>query len=240
MFRSTFYELYVSHFKQGYSAMSESELAIQREWARHKYLPLLEGLAPDAPVLEIGCGPGYLLEFLRQSGFTRAEGIDLSQQQVDLATRRGHKAQAADVFKFLEGKENRFDAIIAIDLFEHFSKEELMRLARAIQNALREGGILLVQTANGQGLFAPRIIHSDFTHMTMLTPGSMEQLLTLFSFSSFRFVESGPAPIGMRGKARVLAWGLIKAGLNLMLKIECGQSHDIWTSNMICACRKRS
>ena len=27
---------------------------------------------------------------------------------------------------------------------------------------------------------------------------------------------------------------------SFMLKIECGQSHDIWTSNMICACRKRS
>ena len=239
MFRSTFYELYVSHFKQDYSAMSERELALQREWARHKYLPLLDGIRRDAPVLELGCGPGYLLDFLRESGFTHAQGIDISAQQVELANRRGHKAEVADVFQFLDRHENQFDAIIAIDLFEHFSKEELLRLAKGIRRALRDGGTLLVHTANGQGLFAPRIIHGDFTHMTMLTPGSMRQLLTLFSFSSFRFVESGPAPIGARGKARVFAWRLFKAGLNLMLKIECGQTHDVWTSNMICACRKQ-
>lgn len=238
MFRKAFYELYVSHFKQDYSRMSEAELARQREWARHKYLPLLEGLQPQSPILEIGCGPGYLLDFLKLSGFQNIEGIDISAQQIALAKARGHHVAVADVFAHLEGKQGAYDAIIAIDLFEHFRQDELLRLVPAIERALKPNGILLLQTPNGQGLFAPRIIYGDFTHLTIMTPNSMRQLLSLFAFSNFRFAESGPVPVGLKGRLRVMAWKCIRATLNLISQVECGQPGELWTMNMICAARK--
>ncbi len=43
----------------------------------------------DQPVLELGCGPGQLLEYLGQRGFARRLGIDLSEEQVRRARARG-------------------------------------------------------------------------------------------------------------------------------------------------------
>ena len=60
-----------------------SDVAVHRRWfaeyARRNYLPQLSDFTPaDARVVEIGCSTGLLLAVLRDAGFTRLEGIDLS------------------------------------------------------------------------------------------------------------------------------------------------------------------
>jgi 2-polyprenyl-3-methyl-5-hydroxy-6-metoxy-1,4-benzoquinol methylase len=243
-FRTELYERYVSTFKAADAAAvdvdSEAAVAGFVEWCEGRYGPILEELPRDAPILELGCGQGDMLSFLRQAGFSDVRGIDLSAEQVAIARRRGLDAEVADVFEFLadESARERYRVIVAVDILEHFSKDELMRLVPAIRDALEPGGWLLAQTPNGEGLFPSQVIYGDLTHLTIFTPGSLRQLLRLFGFEEFRFYETGPVARGVTGRLRALAWRCIKAALNLVRMIEAGKTQSIWTETLILRCTR--
>jgi 2-polyprenyl-3-methyl-5-hydroxy-6-metoxy-1,4-benzoquinol methylase len=233
-FRDELYRRYVTTFKGMSGQMSGAELGHFWRWCAYKYLPLLADVGRDAPVLELGCGPGYVLEFLARAGFTNVQGIDISEEQTRLAKEQGLRAEAADAFEFLATREGAFGAIVAIDFLEHFTKVELVRLVPLIHGALNQGGILLVQTANGQGLFPRQVIYGDFTHLTVFTPQSLAQVLRRFGFDQFVFRETGPARLSPRGVIDVVLWGAIKGIANAVRRVETGKHQQIWTENFIC------
>jgi 2-polyprenyl-3-methyl-5-hydroxy-6-metoxy-1,4-benzoquinol methylase len=233
-FRKVLYERYVSNFKGAQSRWSDAELASYFAWSERKFGPALEGLAKDARIVELGCGPGYMLEFLGRKGFRQVSGIDISAEQVALAKARGCDASVNDVFRHLEEGRESYDAIMALDFIEHFHKDELMTLMPALFGALRKGGRLILQTPNGEGLFPRQVIYGDLTHLTVLTPSSMSQLLASFGFTRVRYHETGPAAVGLKGLARVAAWKVLRAAANLVRRIETGKSQAVWTENMIC------
>ena len=215
-----------------------SEAAASFAWWDHKYLPLLRELDRTAPILELGCGSGRLLEYLGRRGFLHALGIDMSAEQCALAAQRGLKVEVADAFDFLEDHSSGFQAIVAVDVLEHFTRDELLRLIPRIFTALRPHGLLLVQTANGAGLFARQVIFGDLTHVTIFTPQSLAQLLRPFGFEDLAFYETGPIPIRIRGKFDTLAWRAITGIASLVRSIETGKRQSIWTENFICLARR--
>jgi len=237
-FRQTLYDHYVSRFTGKESQLRADSLLSYLTWSEYKFAPLLEGLEPDSTILELGCGPGYMLEFLKRCGFRQVKGIDVSREQVQLARSRGSNAEVTDVFEYLNGRHEAIDAIIALDFIEHFHKEELIALMPLVLESLKKDGRLILQTPNGEGLFPRQIIYGDLTHLTILTPSSLQQLLEEVGFHDFRFYETGPVPKNMMGKLRLLLWQMIKFAANSVRKIEAGTSQAIWTDNMICCCSK--
>ena len=179
-----------------------------------------------------------MLAFLGEAGFSEVVGIDLSEEQVEIAVRRGLDATVADVFESLAAARGRFNVIMAIDFMEHFSKDELVRLVPALYDALEPNGYLILQTPNGQGLFPHQVAYGDLTHLTIFTPSSLQQLLRLFGFGDFQFGETGPVAANWKGRLRGVAWGFVKAALNAVRMVEAGKSQAIWTENMICRCQK--
>lgn len=236
--RSQLYKQYVTRFKTEELHRSDDWLRSYWSWCNHKYLPFLRSVPADQPVLELGCGPGYVLEFLSQHRFSRVEGIDVSKEQIALARERGNTAFVADAFKFLRSKKGKYAAILAIDFVEHFSKSELLVLFPLIFKALRPGGILLLQTPNGQGLFPGQVIYGDLTHMTIFAQDSLKHILTLTGFRNIRFAETGPAPDSLEGKLRSFLWNFIRAGIRIIRQIEAKNSSKLWTESFICSAEK--
>jgi SAM-dependent methyltransferase len=234
--RRALYARYVSDFKG--TPGSERSESSWRSWADRRYAPLLANVPRDAQVLELGCGPGLMLAYLRDLGFEHLQGVDISEQQVALARSRGCDARARDVFDALVESPGGYDLIIAIDFVEHFSKDELHRLLPLVRKSLRPGGVFLVQTPNGEGLFSRQVIYSDLTHITILTPMSLEQLFRIHGFEAFTFRETGPVPKNLIGVARVAIWALLRLGANIARAAETGKRQRIWTENMICLCRR--
>jgi SAM-dependent methyltransferase len=225
-FRDELYGQYVSTFKGAAYAADD--------WWSYKYLPLLADLPRDAAILEIGCGGGELLAFLGRHGFDRARGVDISAEQVALAQAHGVPAEVADVFVTLRERQAAYDALLAVDVLEHFTRDELMRLAPRLFDALKPGGRLLVQTANGAGLFPRQVIYGDLTHLTIFTPESLGQLLRPCGFEHLRFYETGPIPLRVRGKVNVAVWSALKLAANAIRSVETGKRQAIWTENFIC------
>jgi ubiquinone/menaquinone biosynthesis C-methylase UbiE len=99
-------------------------------------------LEPSNALLEIGCGTGLLLSFLRDS-VSAAAGLDFSIKAIDIARRR------LSTLPFVVGdsldlpfKKDSFDRILAYSVF-HYVKD----VKKAIEETLRVcrgGGIVLI------------------------------------------------------------------------------------------------
>ncbi len=78
-----------------------------------------------------------MLGFLAQNGFSNVTGIDISSDQVAEAQARGFNAIEANALTYLRKHKNAYDVIIAMDIIEHFHKEELFDLLSLIFQALK-------------------------------------------------------------------------------------------------------
>ena len=123
------------------------------EWFEDNYAPLLPA-DKNAAVLDIGCGMGEFLLFLKQRGHHNIEGVDISGHLIEYCRQLvGCPAtQIAELRGFLETRRGRYDLIYLGDVIEHLPKPELLLNLEAIRNALCPGGFLLVRTNNAAGL----------------------------------------------------------------------------------------
>ena len=156
-FRNRFYERYVSQFKQTNASDTPQDRAEFARVGDARYAPHFSHLNREAAILDLGCGHGRMLNYLRSRGYSNAQGIDISSEQIAIATADGLKAETADIFEYLTNHPASFDLIIAIDVVEHFTKPELLSLFDLISVALKPIGTILIQTANGEGLFPGHI-----------------------------------------------------------------------------------
>lgn len=140
------------------------ELLIERTLAGlHDALaPRLPEIAPDAAILDIGCGTGAWLHRLGGMGFTNLHGIDrdTSAFATDRATVSAANLDTDDLG--LEGQ--RFDLITAIELIEHL--ENPGRLFHHVARHLADDGLFLVTTPN---------IHSAVCRLRFFLTGELKQ-----------------------------------------------------------------
>lgn len=112
-----------------------------------RLLKALSGLPSDARILDVGCGDGFHLDLLRQSGPNGwcLEGVELDHGAATIARQRGisvHQGRIEDA----DLGQSRFDAVMLIQTIEHLA--DPMRALKAIQRLLVPGGLLLIVTDN--------------------------------------------------------------------------------------------
>lgn len=236
--RDLLYKQYYSSFKSYISNTSTDEFEKEIKRLKIRYLKFLRDYEKTSKILELGSGGGTFLTLLSRMGFTDITGIDVSDQQITIAEKRGVKVIKSDVFNYLENSELKFDIIIAIDFIEHFNLSELLRLFNLVNTRLNNGGMILIHTPNGQGLFPGKIIYGDLTHQTIFTPNSILQLLHVCNFKDIEFFEAAPLRGNFLGYIRFLLWSLLKIVLNSIKMIESGDIQNIWTQNFICTAKK--
>jgi len=114
-FRKDMYSQYVTRFTASNLSSSPKIATAYHRWCDVKFKPFLDRLSKHSRIVELGCGPGHMLTYLLGQGFVNVDGIDISDEQIDIARRAGLPAQTEDAFAFLENTSQMFDAIIAID-----------------------------------------------------------------------------------------------------------------------------
>lgn len=136
-------------------------------------------------ILEVGCGTGRVVQFLKLAGFN-AIGCDKSK----IACRFSGQIQASAAA--LPFKDGRFDAVLSIALIEHLTPEEGLKSAAEAYRVLKPGGVFFLITPNfwspnrlikGKHWFA----HVDPTHTTYYTPVSLYRLLKRSGFYRIRY-----------------------------------------------------
>lgn len=176
-----------------------------------------------AALLDLGCGYGEWLYFLRQQGYKNAVGVDASAVKVDFAATMG----VGNVFQFeaaefLKQRSNAFDVITAFNVFEHLSKDELLDLVQLIYKALRPGGRVLAITPNGLSPFSGATRYWDFSHEQSFTPASWRQIAASAGFEEVYFEEYGPMAHSLVGMIRTGLWAGIRSLIKFVNYVEVG------------------
>jgi SAM-dependent methyltransferase len=141
-----------------FNAPPNEELALCLRTFAH-VVELLQ-LRVGAEVLDVGCGPGWLSEFLARCGY-RVTGIDISPDMVEIASARvaalgeiGVGLEAQGEFHAMPVREmpwsNRFDAAILYDTMHHFDDE--LATLEVIRRTLVHGGQLFIH----EGVLPPK------------------------------------------------------------------------------------
>jgi len=191
----------------------------------------------DVNVLDLGCGHGALLYFAREAGYHRLRGIDVSPQQVEVARNIGVEGvEQGDLMAMLLSLPPASqDVVVAFDVIEHFTKDELVEFVDAVHRVLKHGGRWLVHAPNAESPFGMAIRYGDFTHEQAFTRTSLEQLMRASGFSSVKCYESAPVVHGAKSFVRGLLWGVIRLGLRVWQAVETGDTgrEAIYTRNLL-------
>ncbi|MFC5385279.1 class I SAM-dependent methyltransferase [Aquamicrobium segne] len=103
------------------------------------------------------------------------------------AAERGIELLDADFEQIADRHSSRFDTIVAFDVFEHFSLDEIVTRLQACEEMLKPGGHLLLRFPNAQSPFGLAPQHGDPTHRSCLSRSVFEQLIQKSRFEIVRY-----------------------------------------------------
>jgi len=148
-------------------------------------------------ILDIGCGLGYLLNWIfkegrkegRKEGVTPI-GLDFSQE----AIAEGKKLYPeigfiqADIQKDIPLEENSIDCILFVNIIEHLT--QLQDAIKSIKKVLKKDGLLIVSTVEKRSLYKKIWIH-DPTHIHEFTREELLDFLAKdFEILDFKYTNS--------------------------------------------------
>lgn len=122
---------------------------------KHEYVAAQIGIGPGRRILDLGCGWGPLLAYVRERG-AEGVGVTLSSAQAEACRRNGLDVHIRDATKISPDDFGRFDAVASLGAFEHFCSPEEYEAGRQeekyrdiferIAALLPSGGRLFLQT----------------------------------------------------------------------------------------------
>ena len=144
-------------------------------------------------VLEIGFGNGSFLAWAKSLG-AEVVGTEIDAAMIERARARGFDARPASL-EALTAANERFDLIVAFDVFEHWDNSTLVASLGQIGTMLRPGGQVLARFPNGQSPFGRVHQYGDLTHQTVLSASSIRQLANMTDFAVVRVGNACSVPV---------------------------------------------
>jgi cyclopropane fatty-acyl-phospholipid synthase-like methyltransferase len=238
-YKQKIYASYIStHNKNLYGENSIAKIAAYAPALNHYYGRHLPA-DKNARMLDIGCGDGNFVYHMQQLGYKNASGIDYSQEQVDKGCSMGiNNLICGDLLQFLTENKEPYDAIIAKDVIEHFTRDEVFEILELVSKNLKDGGRFIMQVPNGQGIYYTSVFYGDYTHEMAYTESSINQVILNTGFRRASCYPTGPIPHGLKGNIRSFLWKIKVAQLKFWKMVETGNPRGIFTQNIIAVVEK--
>jgi SAM-dependent methyltransferase len=166
-----------------------------------KTQPLVD-LPKAARILEIGFGDGQFLRWCTGQGH-HVTGVEIVPALVTRARDMGIDCLPGPVGPATLG-DKLFDAIVAFDVFEHMTFEEIAAFFEQTKANLKPGGFYLLRFPNGASPFGYSYQASDITHKSILSLGIIKQFAQRAGLVVAGTVQPRPYPRSVKGK--ILRW----------------------------------
>jgi len=155
---------------------------------------LLSGyLKRGMTVLDLGCGPGPISDFVLSQG-ARYTGVDVSQAMLDRVPKRDGVETKIGSSEAIPFGDNSFDAVVGMGLIEYFDDPRLT--LKEIARVTRRNGLAVVTVPNKRSLNRFILRHSEVVTMLYrmrkpaskvivhreFTPGELNTDMTNFGF----------------------------------------------------------
>lgn len=175
-------------------------------------------------IVDIACGHGKLLYFLRQMGYSHLCGVEGSVEQVELARQLGiPEVQLGDAFPFMGSRESASAEVVCLfDILEHLTSRQIFDLLAEVRRVLSPGGLCIGHAPNAEGVFGSRVRYGDMTHEQAFTPNSVRQMFRCVGFRHVRCFEDKPIVHGPLSALRRAIWELGTIPFRLLFAAETG------------------
>ena len=178
-------------------------------------------------VLELGCGTGQFLNYLKHKNVQEFLGIDQDPNLKEFIPKEvANNFKIQKIEKFLREKswQKHFSKIVLFDVLEHFSVEDGANLLSTIKSHLTSDGQIIIRVPNMSSPWGGQYQYGDLTHKAAYTPGSMRQLA-----GSLGLFCSAVYPQKRGSRSRNLLQNILQGTLNKMLV----DPPEIWSANFI-------
>jgi SAM-dependent methyltransferase len=173
--------------------------------------PYAELARDHAPLVDVGCGRGELLELCHTAAIA-ARGFDTNERSVADLRARGLTADLAAIPDcFLDIADGTAGSVAAIHVVEHLPLRALVALFRESYRVLAAGGLLMIETPNAESIaMASTDFWRDPSHLAPRHPAALtvlarehgfalEELRAIHPFpDAKRFVASEGDPLSFR------------------------------------------
>lgn len=184
------------------------------EW-KWDYNEAIHFIEEGSTVLDIGCGSGKFLNYLKEKKKCECTGLELNESAINHAVQRGLNVKKEFVQQHAEDINNRYDVVCAFQVLEHIADAGSF-LEGAIK-CLKPNGKLIICVPNNN----PWFYQYDQFHTLNLPPHHMnmwneESLTRLAAYYGFDKVEIKEEPVS---RYRFFARQKLKTGQNIVSRI---------------------
>ncbi|MFL5824258.1 MAG: SAM-dependent methyltransferase [Solirubrobacteraceae bacterium] len=145
----------------------------QAQQRKHEHVADQIGIGPGRRILDLGCGWGALLHYIRERG-AKGVGVTLSSAQLASCLRHGLDVHLQDARELNRERFGVFDGVASLGAFEHFCSPQDYEAGRqddvysdvfaGVADVLPPGGRLYLQTM----VFGRNMIEADRIDMEAL------------------------------------------------------------------------
>lgn len=164
---------------------------------------IAEVFAPQR-VLDVGCGPGFLMLFLQELGI-EVDGVDFSRSSLELAPPEIRDRIAIGPVTDLDAHDRAYDLVVCREVIEHLT---VLQARAAVSEMCRVSSRHVYVTTRFHPSPASLLdVTTDFatdpTHISLMTK---DLLRTLFVLEGFRRRADLEGRMDWGGKGRVLVY----------------------------------
>ncbi|MCB6198673.1 MAG: class I SAM-dependent methyltransferase [Anaerobutyricum soehngenii] len=143
------YDLYYKNFNM-YSSSSELKNEIIHKLCEMRYKLIKKYIKKDQRILDMGCGDGAFLSFLKDHGYTKIYGVDPSRESIDVLHKRGIDGKIGNVFeKEPDDLRGAFDVVTFTAVIEHIY--DLDNIVERLSAYLKNTGKIFVDVPAVEG-----------------------------------------------------------------------------------------
>lgn len=153
-------------------------------------------------ILDFGCGPGYLIDYLLKEPSNKVYGLDFSEESISKVNEKfkyEKRFGGAVSTKELPSPfpDNSKDVIFSVEVVEHLNDVELTNVLKDIYRVLKPGGYVIVTTANKEDLEAEKTICPDcgcvfhrWQHLRVWDASALKEVMEKTGFNTIHVSDA--------------------------------------------------